>query len=60
VWHLFGVQILDHLLGHNDSALFRRAQLKALVNIHGKEVSSANMDSKLCALDCGHSLHNEL
>lgn len=32
------MQILDHLLGHNDSALFRRAQLKALVSIHGKEV----------------------
>ncbi|KAG0575613.1 hypothetical protein M758_5G019100 [Ceratodon purpureus] len=30
-------KILDHLLGHNDSALFRRAQLKALVSIHGKE-----------------------
>ncbi|KAG0612886.1 hypothetical protein M758_6G059900 [Ceratodon purpureus] len=30
-------KILDHLLGHNDSALFRRAQLKALVSIHGRE-----------------------
>nr|PNR37528.1 hypothetical protein PHYPA_020637 [Physcomitrium patens] len=30
-------KILDHILGHNDSALFRRAQLKALVSIHGKE-----------------------
>ncbi|CAK9874862.1 unnamed protein product, partial [Sphagnum jensenii] len=30
-------KILDYLLGHNDSALFRRAQLKALVSIHGKE-----------------------
>ncbi|KAI9128738.1 hypothetical protein K1719_000221 [Acacia pycnantha] len=29
-------KILDHLLGHNE-ALFRRAQLKALVSIHGKE-----------------------
>jgi metal transporter CNNM len=33
-------KILDYLLGHNDSALFRRAQLKALLSIHGKEVSS--------------------
>ncbi|KAJ7562360.1 hypothetical protein O6H91_03G066100 [Diphasiastrum complanatum] len=30
-------KILDLLLGHHDSALFRRAQLKALVSIHGKE-----------------------
>jgi metal transporter CNNM len=30
--------ILDYLLGHDDSALFRRSQLKALVSIHGKEV----------------------
>lgn len=30
-------KILDHLLGHSDSALFRRAQLKAFVGIHGKE-----------------------
>ncbi|BBN10301.1 metal transporter CNNM [Marchantia polymorpha subsp. ruderalis] len=30
-------KLLDHVLGHNDSALFRRAQLKALVSIHGKE-----------------------
>jgi hypothetical protein len=34
------LQILDYLLGHSESALFRRAQLKALVSIHGKEVSS--------------------
>jgi hypothetical protein len=32
-----GLQILDYLLGHDDSALFRRSQLKALVSIHGKE-----------------------
>ncbi|XP_031501006.1 DUF21 domain-containing protein At4g14240-like isoform X3 [Nymphaea colorata] len=30
-------KILDFLLGHNESALFRRAQLKALVSIHSKE-----------------------
>ncbi|CAM6100624.1 unnamed protein product [Calypogeia fissa] len=30
-------KVLDYLLGHNDSALFRRAQLKALVSIHGAE-----------------------
>ncbi|KAH1243734.1 DUF21 domain-containing protein [Glycine soja] len=29
-------KVLDHLLGHNE-ALFRRAQLKALVSIHGQE-----------------------
>lgn len=32
------LQLLDYLLGHDDSAFFRRAQLKALVSIHGKEV----------------------
>ncbi|KAG1331771.1 DUF21 domain-containing protein [Cocos nucifera] len=30
-------KLLDCALGHNESALFRRAQLKALVSIHGKE-----------------------
>ncbi|KAJ0979634.1 hypothetical protein J5N97_015108 [Dioscorea zingiberensis] len=30
-------KILDCVLGHNESALFRRAQLKALVSIHSKE-----------------------
>lgn len=30
-------KVLDCILGHNNSALFRRAQLKALVSIHGQE-----------------------
>jgi metal transporter CNNM len=30
-------KILDYLLGHNDSGMFRRTQLKALVGIHGEE-----------------------
>ncbi|XP_008776436.1 DUF21 domain-containing protein At4g14240-like [Phoenix dactylifera] len=30
-------KLLDCALGHGESALFRRAQLKALVSIHGKE-----------------------
>ncbi|GKC84510.1 DUF21 domain-containing protein-like protein isoform X2, partial [Tanacetum coccineum] len=30
------MEMLDWVLGHND-ALFRRAQLKALVSIHGQE-----------------------
>uniref|UniRef100_A0A0C9RX85 TSA: Wollemia nobilis Ref_Wollemi_Transcript_6952_2103 transcribed RNA sequence n=1 Tax=Wollemia nobilis TaxID=56998 RepID=A0A0C9RX85_9CONI len=30
-------KMLDYVLGHNNSALFRRAQLKALVSIHGQE-----------------------
>ncbi|KAH7280772.1 hypothetical protein KP509_36G013800 [Ceratopteris richardii] len=30
-------KFLDYVLGHNDAGLFRRAQLKALVSIHGKE-----------------------
>ncbi|XP_068658251.1 DUF21 domain-containing protein At4g14240-like [Aristolochia californica] len=30
-------KLLDCVLGHNESALFRRAQLKALVSIHGKD-----------------------
>ncbi|KAG6483640.1 hypothetical protein ZIOFF_060292 [Zingiber officinale] len=33
----FSFQILDCALGHNESALFRRAQLKALVSIHSLE-----------------------
>ena len=32
------IQVLDWVLGHND-ALFRRAQLKALVSIHSQEVN---------------------
>ncbi|RRT56550.1 hypothetical protein B296_00043178, partial [Ensete ventricosum] len=31
-------KILDYALGHSESALFRRAQLKVLVSIHSKEV----------------------
>ncbi|XP_058084346.1 DUF21 domain-containing protein At4g14240-like isoform X4 [Magnolia sinica] len=31
------MELLDYLLGHNESELFRRAQLKALVSIHGQE-----------------------
>ncbi|RWW01784.1 hypothetical protein GW17_00035157 [Ensete ventricosum] len=30
-------KILDYALGHSESALFRRAQLKVLVSIHSKE-----------------------
>ncbi|CAN6481957.1 unnamed protein product [Victoria cruziana] len=30
-------KVLDFMLGHNESALFRRAQLKVLVSIHSKE-----------------------
>ncbi|MCO5547589.1 hypothetical protein L7F22_001040 [Adiantum nelumboides] len=30
-------KLLDLILGHNDAGLFRRAQLKALVSIHGKD-----------------------
>ncbi|GKA27448.1 hypothetical protein Tco_0713616, partial [Tanacetum coccineum] len=33
---LFG-ELLDHLLGHEHVALFRRAELKTLVNFHGNE-----------------------
>ena len=32
-------QLLDLLLGHSTAGMFRRAQLKALVSIHGEEVS---------------------
>ncbi|KAG4388046.1 hypothetical protein GLYMA_09G093300v4 [Glycine max] len=32
-------KVLDHLVGHNE-ALFRRAELKALVSIHGQEVDN--------------------
>lgn len=31
-------QLLDFLLGHGHVALFRRAELKTLVNLHGNEV----------------------
>uniref|UniRef100_A0A7I4CNL2 CNNM transmembrane domain-containing protein n=1 Tax=Physcomitrium patens TaxID=3218 RepID=A0A7I4CNL2_PHYPA len=30
-------RLLDYVLGHDESALFRRAQLKALVSIHGMD-----------------------
>ncbi|XP_047160946.1 DUF21 domain-containing protein At2g14520-like isoform X2 [Vigna umbellata] len=33
---LFG-ELLDYLLGHRHEALFRRAELKTLVNLHGNE-----------------------
>mgnify|MGYP002775583193 CR=1 FL=1 len=32
-------QLLDLLLGHSTAGMFRRAQLKALVSIHGEKVS---------------------
>jgi hypothetical protein len=31
-------QLLDHLLGKDHDALFRRAELKTLVDLHGNEV----------------------
>lgn len=31
-------QLLDYLLGHRNEALFRRAELKTLVDLHGNEV----------------------
>ena len=37
--HYYCVQLLDMILGHKNAGLFRRAQLKALVSIHGEEVS---------------------
>lgn len=52
------MQILDYLLGHNESALFRRAQLKALVSIHGREVGSTAVvqDGHLLRLSCESEL----
>jgi hypothetical protein len=32
------IQLLDYLLGHRHEALFRRAELKTLVDLHGNEV----------------------
>ena len=32
------LQLLDFLLGHGHAALFRRAELKTLVDFHGNEV----------------------
>ncbi|KAI9121179.1 hypothetical protein K1719_008212 [Acacia pycnantha] len=42
VWFCFPVafpisKLLDYLLGHRKGALFRRAELKTLVNMHGNE-----------------------
>ncbi|XP_074303626.1 DUF21 domain-containing protein At2g14520-like [Silene latifolia] len=44
VWICFPIaylisKLLDLLLGHGHKALFRRAELKTLVNLHGNEVS---------------------
>jgi hypothetical protein len=50
MYHIW-LQILDYLLGHNDSALFQRAQLKALVSIHGKEVSSMKKTETICKME---------
>ncbi len=50
MYHIW-LQILDYLLGHNDSALFRRAQLKALVSIHGKEVSPMKKTETVCKME---------
>ncbi len=50
MYHIW-LQILDYLIGHNDSALFRRAQLKALVSIHGKEVSSMKKTETVCKME---------
>jgi metal transporter CNNM len=33
-------QLLDYMLGHGKAALFRRAELKTLVTLHGNEVSN--------------------
>lgn len=35
---LMVLQLLDFLLGHGHVALFRRAELKTLVDLHGNEV----------------------
>jgi hypothetical protein len=50
MYHIW-LQILDYLFCHNDSALFRRAQLKALVSIHGKEVSSMKKTKTICKME---------
>jgi hypothetical protein len=41
---IYVFQILDWVLGHNE-ALFRRAQLKALVSIHSQEVKPIGVDT---------------
>lgn len=40
-------QLLDYLLGKEHVALFRRAELKTLVNLHGNEVCMMNDDTNL-------------
>jgi len=41
---LVNLQLLDLLLGHGHVALFQRAELKTLVNLHGNEVFSHLLD----------------
>lgn len=45
-----GFQLLDFLLGHGNRALFRRAELKTLVNLHGNEVINWSyvVDTVMC------------
>jgi hypothetical protein len=47
-------QLLDCLLGHGHVALFRRAELKTLVDFHGNEVYKLSMAYKLVSIILSH------
>ena len=49
---LWIIQLLDFLLGHRRAALFRRAELKTLVDFHGNEVCNLIPSSRWSSLLC--------
>lgn len=57
---LCGFQLLDFLLGHGHVALFRRAELKTLVDMHGNEVRLTALIQFHCQLSSRTFLYSNL